>query len=43
MLVNGKMRDAVTRMWIDEDGMIDVVSGHNMLVMECELYGRKRD
>ena len=41
MLVNGRMREAVTRMWIDEDGMIDVVSDHNMLVMECEVYGRK--
>ncbi len=40
LLVNGKMRECVSRMWIDEDGMIDVVSDHNMLVVECNLYGR---
>ena len=39
MLVNERMRELVTRMWIDEDGMIDIVSDHNMLVMECMLYG----
>ncbi len=37
VLVNGKMRECVSRMWIDEDGMIDVVSDHNMMVVECNL------
>lgn len=27
-------------MWINEDGMIDVVSDYNVLVMECMLLGR---
>ena len=26
VLVNGKRRESVTQMWIDEDGMIDIVS-----------------
>ena len=41
MLVNERMREIVDRMWIDEDGMIDIVSDHNMLVLECKLYGRE--
>ena len=41
VLVNGKMRESVARMWIDEDGVIDVVSDHNMLVVEC-MIGRKK-
>ena len=40
VLVNGKMRECVSRMWIDEDGMIDVVSDHNMLVVECNFSSR---
>ena len=40
VLVNGKMRESVARMWIDEDGMIDVVSDHNMLVVECIIGGK---
>ena len=40
MIVNGKMREIVNSMWIDEDGWIDIVSDHNMLVAECRLYGR---
>ena len=31
MLVNGRMRENVSRMWIDEDSIIDIVSDHNML------------
>ena len=42
VLVNGKMRESVARMWIDEDGVIDVVSDHNMLVVEC-MVGRKSE
>ena len=36
------MREIVDRMWIDGDGMIDIVSDHNMLVLECKLDGRDR-
>ena len=36
------MRESVARMWIDEDGVIDVVSDHNMLVVEC-MVGRKSE
>ena len=44
VLVNGRMREYVTRMWIDEDGMIDIVSDHNMLVVDCMMNARnKRD
>ena len=39
--MNGRMREIVGRMWIDEDGTIDIVSDHNMLVLECKLYGRE--
>lgn len=38
LLVNGSMCEIVHQMWINEDGMIDVVSDHNMLVIECKLY-----
>ncbi|MPC24153.1 hypothetical protein E2C01_017229 [Portunus trituberculatus] len=41
MLVNGKMHLIVDHMWIDEDGTIDIVSDHNILVLECKLYGRE--
>ena len=41
VLVNGRMREIVSRMWIDEEGMVDIVSDHNMLVVECLLQGRK--
>ena len=40
VLVNGKMRESVTRMWIDEDGLIDIVSDHNMLMEECMVVGK---
>ena len=40
VLVNARMRELVTRMWVDEEGMIDIVSDHNMLVVECDLFGR---
>lgn len=30
----------VSRLWIDEDGIIDVVSDHSMLLVECGLLGR---
>ena len=40
VLVNGKMREIVDRMWIDEDGVIDVVSDHNMLVVDCMISGK---
>ena len=39
--MNGRMREIMDRMWIDEDGTIDIVSDHNMLVLECKLYGRE--
>ena len=35
MLVNGKMHESVTQVWIDKDGMIDIVLDHNMLMVEC--------
>ena len=28
-------------MWINEDGTIDIVSDHNILVLECKQYGRE--
>ena len=34
VLVNGRMHEMVSHMWIDEDGMVDNVSDHNMLVVE---------
>ena len=40
-LVNGRMREIVDRLWIDEDGTFDIVLNHNMLVLECNLYGRE--
>ncbi|XP_050718462.1 uncharacterized protein LOC126999703 [Eriocheir sinensis] len=40
VLVNGRMRECVSRMWIDEEGMIDIVSDHNMLTVECGLNDR---
>lgn len=42
MLVNGRMHEIVDCMWTDEDGMIDVVLDHNMLVLECKLNVRDR-
>ena len=42
MLVNGRMREIVSRMRIDEDGMIDIVSHHNILVVECMASGGKK-
>ena len=46
MLVSGRMREIVDRMWIDEDGTIDIVSDHNMryLSVSCmeERVGRLR-
>ncbi|MPC42103.1 hypothetical protein E2C01_035716 [Portunus trituberculatus] len=41
MLVNGRMCEILDHMWIDEDGMIDIVLDHNMLVLEYKLYGRE--
>ena len=41
VLVNEKMRECVSRMWIDEDGMIDVVSDHNAMVVECKPQYKK--
>ena len=40
VLVNGRMRERVARMWVDEDGAIDVVSDHNMLVVDCMIGGK---
>ncbi|MPC58795.1 hypothetical protein E2C01_052804 [Portunus trituberculatus] len=44
-LVNGRMREIVGRMLIDEDETIDIVSDHNMhhnmLVLECKMYERE--
>ena len=40
MLVNGRMRETVRCMWVDEDGRIDIVSDHNMLVVECMLCSK---
>ncbi|MPC22530.1 hypothetical protein E2C01_015547 [Portunus trituberculatus] len=37
MLVNRRMREIVDLIWIDEDGMIDIVLDHNMVVLECRL------
>ncbi|MPC73953.1 hypothetical protein E2C01_068296 [Portunus trituberculatus] len=34
LLVNERMREIVSHMWIDKDGMVDIVSDHNMLVMD---------
>ena len=39
MLVKGRMREIVSRMWIEEDGMMDIVSDHNMMVVECLIQG----
>lgn len=39
VLVNGRMREIVSRMWIDENGEIYIVSDHNMLVVECMMNG----
>ena len=39
MLVNGRMREIVSRMWIGEDGMVDIVSDHNMMAVECWMQG----
>ncbi|KAK8402452.1 hypothetical protein O3P69_000692 [Scylla paramamosain] len=39
MLVNGRMCEIVSHMWIDEDGLVDIVSDHNMLVVECLMQG----
>ena len=41
MLVNGRMCENVSRVWVDEDGMIDIVSDDNMLVVECRLYSKR--
>ena len=35
------MCEIVDRMRIDEDGTFDIVSDHNVLVLECKLYGRE--
>ena len=40
MLANEKMRENVTWMWIGEDGMIDIVSDHNMLLVECMVVSK---
>ena len=39
--VNGGMRETVSRMWEDEDDVIDIVSDHNMVAVKCMLYGKK--
>ena len=39
MVVNGRMSEVVSHMWIDENGMVDIVSDHNMLVMACLMQG----
>ena len=36
MLVNGKMHESVTWMWIEEGRMIDIVSDHNMFLVVNE-------
>ena len=41
MLVNGKMRESVTRMWIGEDEMIDIVSDYNILMVECMVVDKQ--
>ena len=33
VLMNGKMRESVTQMWIYEDRMIDIVLDYNMFLM----------
>lgn len=43
VLVNGKIRESVLRMWIDEDGIIDAVFDHNMLVVECMFNGKGKE
>ncbi|KAG0714930.1 hypothetical protein GWK47_013130 [Chionoecetes opilio] len=43
VLVNGKMRESVARMWIDEEGKIDIVSDHNMLVVDCMMWSKTID
>ena len=40
VIVNGKMREIVSGIWIDENEEIDVVTDHNVLVVECRLYGK---
>ena len=37
MLVNGKMLESVTRIWINEDRMIDILLDHNMLLVDCKI------
>ena len=36
MLVNGRMRENVSRMWVNEDGMVDIVFDYNMMVVESD-------
>ena len=42
MLVNEKAREHVKNMWVDEEGVIDVQSDHNMLVMNYNSYQTKQ-
>ena len=37
ILVNERMRETVSHMWVNEKGMIDVVSDYNVLIVECML------
>ena len=37
ILVNGWGRAKVLNMWIDEDGVIDVDSDHNLMIIDCYL------
>ncbi|MPC40258.1 hypothetical protein E2C01_033814 [Portunus trituberculatus] len=39
--VKKKLAEIVDHILIDEDGMIDIVSDHNILVLECKLSGRE--
>lgn len=41
MLVNGRCIH-VCPMWVNKEGMIDIVSDQNMLTIECMLDGRNK-
>lgn len=30
-------------MWIDEEGLIDIVSNHNMMVLNCISQGQREE
>lgn len=43
ILVNEKARRMVRDMWIDEEGLIDIVSDHNMMVLNCVSQGQREE